>query len=74
MKLVTPEKTTLMEVTSVKRHEQGIVIQGKIMGTMPMKAILRPEELRSGLRFISPGLIWGLLRMLFQKSDQPTGK
>ena len=74
MKLFTVDKTDLMDVGSIKPHEQGIIIEGKIMGAMPMKAILRPEELRAGLRFVRPGLIWTLFKMLFRKPVQPPKK
>jgi hypothetical protein len=71
MKLFTLDKTILMDVASVKTHEQGVLIEGKIMGTMPMKVILRPEELRAGFKFLTPGLIWTVIKMLFRKSGQP---
>lgn len=67
MKLYTPDNTELIEVTAVTQHADGIQIEGTIMGAMPMKAILRPQELRSGFRFLSPGLIWKALTMLFRR-------
>ena len=48
MKFYTPERTDLIEVTAVKAHPDGLLIEGKIMGAMPMKAVLRPAELRRG--------------------------
>ncbi|NWL22162.1 MULTISPECIES: hypothetical protein [Pseudomonas] len=70
MKLFTLDKTILMDLSTVTPHDQGILIEGKIMGTMPMKVVLRPEELRTGLKLISPRLIFALLAMLFRKSSQ----
>lgn len=70
MKLFTLDKTILMDLSTVTPHDQGILIEGKIMGTMPMKVILRPEELRTGLKLISPRLIFAILSMLFRKSSQ----
>jgi hypothetical protein len=64
MKFYTMDKTVLMDVSKVSTHKDGIVIEGKIMGTMPMKAVLRPEELRAGMRFVSLTLIWLGLKML----------
>ena len=69
MKFFTLDKTILMDLSTVTPHEQGILIEGKIMGTMPMKVVLRPEELRTGLKLISPRLIFALLSMLFRKSS-----
>lgn len=70
MKFFTLDKTILMDLSTVTPHEQGILIEGKIMGTMPMKVVLRPEELRTGLKLISPRLIFALLSMLFRKSSE----
>ncbi|MDF0491079.1 hypothetical protein PX699_22820 [Sphingobium sp. H39-3-25] len=74
VKLFTLDKTILMDVASVAPHEQGIVIEGKIMGTMPMKVVLRPEELRAALKFVTPGLIWTLVKMLFRRPVQAPKK
>lgn len=67
MKLFTPDSSELIDVTSVAKHADGILVEGKIMGTMPMKAVLRPEELRRGMRFLSPGMIFTLIAMLFRR-------
>lgn len=70
MKFYTLDKTILMDIASVKPHDQGIVIEGKIMGTMPMKAVLHPSELRAGLRFATPRILWSLIRMLFRSDPR----
>jgi hypothetical protein len=67
MKLYTPESTELIDVTSVTPHENGIEIEGTIMGTMPMRAVLRASELRKGMRFLRRGLVWTLVTMLFRR-------
>jgi hypothetical protein len=72
MKLYKPEKTVLLDVTSVQPHAQGILVSGKIMGTMSMKAILRPEELRAGFRFLTLRLFFTLLSMLFRQAGKTT--
>ena len=64
MKFYTLDKSVLMDVTKVSSHPEGIVLEGKIMGTMPMKAVLRPSELRAGMRFLGLKLIWRALKML----------
>lgn len=68
MKLYTPEQTELIEVTAVAPFENGVQVDGVIMGAMPMKAVLRPEDLRQGMRFLTPRLVWTLFVMLFRKS------
>jgi hypothetical protein len=66
MKLFTPDNAELIEITSVSPHEDGIQIEGTIMGAMPMKAVLRPAELRTGMRFLTPGIAWKLFNMLLR--------
>jgi hypothetical protein len=66
MKLYTPESTELIDVTTVTSHESGIELEGMIMGAMPMRAVLRPSELRKGMRFLTPRLVWTLLIMLLR--------
>lgn len=68
MKLYTPEKNVLLDVTSVQPHPDGVLVTGKIMGTMPMKAVVRPEELRAGLRLLNIKLFFTLIAMLFRPS------
>jgi hypothetical protein len=67
MRLYTPDNTELIEVTSVTPHADGVQVEGTIMGAMPMKAVLRPADLRRGFRFVTPRLVWKLFTMLFQR-------
>jgi hypothetical protein len=48
MRLFMPDKTELIDVSAVHAHPEGLIIEGKIIGAMPVKAILRPSELRRG--------------------------
>ena len=67
MKLFTPDKIELLVVTSVSPHAEGVLIEGKIMGAMPMKAVLRPAELRRSLRLLSFRTALTLVGMLFRR-------
>ena len=67
MKLYTPDDVELIEVTAVAPHRDGLQVEGTIMGTMPMKAVLRPADLRSGFKFATPALAWTVLKMLFAR-------
>jgi len=71
MKLFTPEKGELLNVMSVAPHRDGIIINGRIMGAMPMKAVLTPQELRRTFRLFGPKLYWTLLVMLFKPGPRP---
>ena len=69
MNFETPEGSPLMEVSAIERDGDVLVIKGTIFGSMPMTARLRPEEARSGLRLLKPGLIGFLLTFLFRRSQ-----
>ena len=64
MRIFTPEGTDLMTITSVEATKDGIVIGGTIMGAMPMKGLIRANELRAGRRFASVGVIARAFKML----------
>ena len=68
MRLYTTDRGELLNVLSVEPHPEGLIIHGKIMGAMPMKAVLRPEELRATFRLLGPGVWWAIVRMLFRRS------
>jgi hypothetical protein len=67
MKLYTPDKIELMEVRSIGCSPQGLVIDGQIMGTMPMKAVLTPHELRRAFRLLGLRNVMFALGMLFRR-------
>ncbi|HEX3973579.1 MAG TPA: hypothetical protein VHX19_19760 [Stellaceae bacterium] len=67
MKFHTPDNTDLIEVTAVRPHENGILIEGTIMGAMPMKAVLRPAELRRGFSLLGVRTIATLIAMLVRR-------
>lgn len=74
MKFYGPDKSLLIDVQAIKPHPEGIVIEGKIMGAMPMKAVLRPGEMRGVFRLLSWALIAQVFRMFFRKEMAPTKK
>ena len=52
MKLYSPDKSELMEVSAIERNGNDLVIKGKVFGSMPMIAKLRPAEARKALKLI----------------------
>jgi hypothetical protein len=67
MKFFTPERSELIVITAIDKHPDGLIISGKIMGTMPMRAVLTPAQLRAGFKFLSPKLVFTLFGMLFRR-------
>ena len=67
MKLYSPDKSELMDVSSLERDGDDLVIKGKVFGAMPMTARLRPEEAKKALKLISPQLAWFILTLQFRR-------
>jgi hypothetical protein len=70
VKIYSADKSELMDVTRIERDGDDLVLKGKVFGTMPMSARLRPEEARAALKLLSPKLIWFLATMVFRKSKK----
>lgn len=69
MTLYSPDNTALMQVSSIEREGNELLIRGKVFGTMPMTARLKPSEARKGLRLLGFGVVWLLLTLLFRKDS-----
>jgi hypothetical protein len=67
MKIYSADKSELMQVSAFERDGDDLVIRGKVFGTMPMSARLRPSEARAALRLLTPRLILFLLTLPFRK-------
>ena len=52
MKLYSPDKSELMDVSSIERDGADLVIKGKVFGAMPMTARLRPAEAKKALKLL----------------------
>ena len=68
MKIYTPDKSELMDVSSIRRENGNLVVSGKIMGRMPMKAVIRPQDARQGLKLLDFKTIVFLLTFLFRRN------
>jgi hypothetical protein len=69
VKIHSSDKSELMNVLALERRDNKLIIKGKIMGAMPMTAVLTPEQARKGLKLLNPRLGWFLLSFLFRRSD-----
>jgi hypothetical protein len=68
MKLKTSDGMELMEVAGFSQEEGNLIIEGTIMGAMPVRAVLSPEELRGALKLLDAKTVFFGLGMLFRKS------
>lgn len=66
MKIYSQDGSELMEISSIEADGNQLAIKGKVFGSMPMSARLRPAEARKGLRLLSFRLMLFLLTFLFR--------
>lgn len=68
MKLYSPDKSELMDVSAIERDGNDLVIKGKVFGSMPMTAKLRPAEARKVFGLLNLKLVLFILTLPFRKS------
>jgi hypothetical protein len=74
IRLYGPDNSELMAVSKLERDGDALAIKGKIYGAMPLTAKLYPEDVRAAFRFLTPGLLWFLMTMLFKRGSGPATK
>lgn len=67
MKIFDTNNQELMQVRSLEREDNALVIRGKIFGAMPMVAKLTPAEARAGLKLLNFKTVLFLLTILFRR-------
>jgi hypothetical protein len=67
MKIYGSDDRELMEVTSLTRDGNELVIRGQIFGSLPLTAKLRPEEARAALRMLTFRVALFLLTLPFRR-------
>lgn len=70
MKLLNLDNTVLMDVSTLKRDGNDLVIKGQILGSMPITAKLTPGELRSVFKLLDFKTILFCASMLFRNSGK----
>ena len=68
MKLYASDNSDLMEVAKISRVDNNLVIEGTIMGAMPIRAIVKPAEVRKALRLMDFKTLLFAITMLFRGS------
>jgi hypothetical protein len=69
MKLYGADNREMMQVSSIERDGSNLLIKGKIFGTMPLTAKLRPEELRAVFRLLDLKTIFFILTLVFRRKQ-----
>lgn len=66
MKVFGADNKELMTVTAIERQGNDLVVKGKIFGTMPMTAKLKPAEVREAVKLLGFRNILFAFTMLFR--------
>jgi hypothetical protein len=67
MKLYSPDNSELMQISSLERDGDQLLIKGTAFGAMPITAQLRPVEVRQALKLMDFKTIVFLLTLLFKR-------
>jgi hypothetical protein len=67
MKIYDATDGELMQVRSIEREENVLVIRGKIFGAMPMVAKVTPKEARAALKLLDFKTILFIVSMIFRR-------
>ncbi len=67
MKIYDANEGELMQVRSVVREGNSLVIRGKIFGAMPMVAKVTPAEARAALKLLDFKTIMFIVSMMFRR-------
>ena len=68
MKLFTTDNSELMDIATIKAEGRNLLVEGTIMGAIPVRAVLKPAELRAAITCMSPKTMWLAALMLFRGS------
>ena len=56
-----------MDITAIERDGNRLLLKGKVFGSMPIAAILTPEEARNALKLLNPRLLAFLATFVFRR-------
>jgi hypothetical protein len=68
MKIYGADGKEMMTVTTIERDGSTLVVRGKIFGTMPLTARLKPQEARKALRLLKLSTLLFLFTLPFRRS------
>jgi hypothetical protein len=67
VKLYGPDNKEMIVVTAIERQGSELVLKGKIFGTMPMTAKIRPAEVRQAWKLLSFRTVLFLFTLPFRR-------
>lgn len=70
VQLKTTDDESLMDIRSLRQDGDNLLIEGRIMGALPIRAILTPTEARSALKLLDARTFLFLLTLLFRRGTR----
>lgn len=67
MRIYGADGREMMTVTSIERDGTDLVVRGKLFGTMPLTAKLKPSEARKAFKLLGPRTMLFLLTLPFRR-------
>jgi hypothetical protein len=68
MKIFGADNKEMIAISAIERDGRDLVLRGKIFGTMPMTARVRPEEVRSALKLLNWRTALFVLSLAFRRA------
>lgn len=68
MKLYASDNSDLMEVSKISRRGKNIEVEATIMGSVPIRATVKPAEVRQALKLMDFKTLCFGVSMLFRSS------
>jgi hypothetical protein len=68
------DRNKLMEIETFSREGATLKFRGKIMGTMPVTAVLTPSQVRQLLKQLGLGMLLFAFSMLFRSDPKGKGR
>lgn len=68
MKLYAIDNADLMEISEISKDGNNLVVEGTIMGAMPIRAIVKPAEVRKMMKMMPLKMKFHAFTMLFKGS------
>jgi hypothetical protein len=67
MKIYGSDDKVMMMITALERDGSDLVVKGKLFGSMPLIAKLRPQDARAAFKLLDFRTLLFLLTMVFRR-------
>ena len=68
MKIFGTDNKEMIAISAIERDGRELLLKGKIFGTMPMTARIRPEEVRQALKLLNWRTAWFLFTLPLRRA------